>query len=841
MTLTLEQVVGIYNGTYRSWSDPAFLSLNPNATLPDENIVVVAREDGSGTTYSVTSAFCSVPTWNATYGRFSDSSRWNSSVITYYAQKTRGMSGVILSFRNSIGYLVVSDAIASEVSQARLVNSFGVIASPTSDSVQLAMDGAARMMRTRLVVPLSEHQGPDTYPIASFTYLIVKMRTMENCHAAVELLRYIYWFMYDAFPSRACLEKNMVPLSKSIRNRVEELVLYKLECNGELMWPKALEDMERERQPSTWTWLLPTVVGVSMLSVFLLVVATYFTTQKIKRNRVLDRNECDVPIEDIIFYTTSKSLTTGQSRFVMWPSVTSLTDIEDIEDGFQMVKHILQWPGKWNGLTIGLRLLEIKGLTRLRRSTKKLLLWFRDEVNHPNILRFYGLAELQLDRYVVSDYCSKGPLNAILKDDKYVLSKDFKFSVSLEVINGLGYLHSKSIIHGNLRSAFCLIDYKWTVKLADWEYCYLYTHVNSKINPLLRTKKTMDEVGKDEAALLDFWTAPELVKSDRALHPTNSSDIYSYAIVLQEIFTRRNPYIEHADTLGYSDLLKAIVNNNLRPAHGQDTPTSVRQIMEMAWSETMTARPSIEQIIKMLRGAHSFKKTVLDTMLEATEEYTVSMEGRLQETKDHVTTIEGQLACFIERTIPPYLEWKFRSTPGRSALVSSAHVIAFKVPVPSRPHGDDEAILRTVHILDTKIGEMCQQYGAFKMDCPCGIFLLIVGIAKKDNQSALNAGLLALALTNEDTLKSLYEDAHKVFTCQCAIVHGDVYTGIVRTGAPKCYILGRTLEMSQKLLNASENFKILISKDFMMSLSRTKSKTLCWKPNIDFKVSSVNN
>ena len=45
----------------------------------------------------------------------------------------------------------------------------------------------------------------------------------------------------------------------------------------------------------------------------------------------------------------------------MWPSIQSLTDVDEIEDGFRMVQHILQWPGKWNGNTVGLRLLEVKG------------------------------------------------------------------------------------------------------------------------------------------------------------------------------------------------------------------------------------------------------------------------------------------------------------------------------------------------------------------------------------------------------------------------------------------------------------------------------------------------
>ena len=65
----------------------------------------------------------------------------------------------------------------------------------------------------------------------------------------------------------------------------------------------------------------------------------------------------------------------------------------------------------------------------------------------------------------MSEYCSKGPLSDILKDEKYNLTNDFKFSLSSDIINGLAFLHSKNVVHGHLRSRNCLIDFKWTVKV----------------------------------------------------------------------------------------------------------------------------------------------------------------------------------------------------------------------------------------------------------------------------------------------------------------------------------------------------------------------------------------
>ena len=242
-------------------------------------------------------------------------------------------------------------------------------------------------------------------------------------------------------------------------------------------------------------------------------------------------------------------------------------------------------------------------------------------------------------RYVVSEYCSKGPLCDILKDEKYNLTNDFKFSLSSDIINGLAFLHSKNVVHGHLRSRNCLIDFKWTVKIADWEYVKIYTHLNNKKNPLARIRKTADEVGKDEAAFLEFWTAPEVIKANYDTIPTMDGDIYSYAIILQEIFTRKDPYFEHYDTTSKNDILKAVVQNNLRPTHGPDTPTSIRQIMEYGWLEDASKRPTCVEIQKSLRSAHHFKKTVLDTMMEAVDDYTHLLEEKLEKktkTLEHV-------------------------------------------------------------------------------------------------------------------------------------------------------------------------------------------------------------
>ena len=66
--------------------------------------------------------------------------------------------------------------------------------------------------------------------------------------------------------------------------------------------------------------------------------------------------------------------------------------------------------------------------------------------------------------------------------------------------------------------------------------------------------------------------APELILSSYLNSPTKECDVYSYSIIIQEIWTRNDPYFEHIETMSYSDLIKAITGNHLRPMQHPDTP-----------------------------------------------------------------------------------------------------------------------------------------------------------------------------------------------------------------------------------------------------------------------------
>jgi serine/threonine protein kinase len=103
------------------------------------------------------------------------------------------------------------------------------------------------------------------------------------------------------------------------------------------------------------------------------------------------------------------------------------------------------------------------------------MLVMKDKIQHNNIVRFYGLTDLDNDKYVISEYCSKGQLTDLIQNDKFNLTNELKLSLAIDIAQGMAYLHSKNMIHGSLKSSGCLIDSKWTVNRSRWSTHILHS------------------------------------------------------------------------------------------------------------------------------------------------------------------------------------------------------------------------------------------------------------------------------------------------------------------------------------------------------------------------------
>ncbi|ELT89649.1 hypothetical protein CAPTEDRAFT_78649, partial [Capitella teleta] len=200
---------------------------------------------------------------------------------------------------------------------------------------------------------------------------------------------------------------------------------------------------------------------------------------------------------------------------------------------------------------------------------------------------------------------SNGSLHNILRNQKYHFDDNFKFCLALDVVAGMSYLHQDDIIHGYLTTNSCCVDEKWNVKIADWCFYKL-------------AQKQDDADDANQAAKRAFWLAPEMIKNPNQW-PTKEADVYSFSILLIEIFTQEDPYSHLTDCSDPSDVLLDITTRGIRPAYPHAASHELMQIFNMCWVEDPTSRPTFKKLKKLVEKAKPSKKGVLDCLMEALE------------------------------------------------------------------------------------------------------------------------------------------------------------------------------------------------------------------------------
>jgi phosphate transport system substrate-binding protein len=250
MKLTGPVLADIFAGTITRWDDPRIKELNPELSLPSADILAVHRSDGSGTTFIWTSYLSQVsPEWNQTVGA-GKSVQWT---VGLGAQGNEGVSNTILSTPNSIGYVELTYALTTDMDYASLMNSAGNFVEPTLSSTQAAAQ-AAIMNSTSTTnngtttaaavglpsgdqswtnVSLLDPSGPDSYPIASFSYLLLYKELSTNIDSiekARALAEFINWAITDGQQFASPL--HYVPLPDSVVQHNQQ-TLRSLTFNGQ--------------------------------------------------------------------------------------------------------------------------------------------------------------------------------------------------------------------------------------------------------------------------------------------------------------------------------------------------------------------------------------------------------------------------------------------------------------------------------------------------------------------------------------------------------------------------------------------------------------------------------
>ncbi len=210
-----ETLADIFLGKITKWNDPRLAALNPGVDLPDLDMLVVHRADGSGTTFIWTDYLSTVsPAWASAVGR-GKSVDWPTGVG---GKGNEGVTQQVKQVEGSIGYVELVYAIANDMPYGAIKNRSGAFVSPTLESVSAAAAGVDLGPDTDFRVSIVDAEGAEAYPVSSFTWLLVRP-DMADAAKAKALRDFLRWMTTEEAAAMAA-ELHYAPLPESVADLV---------------------------------------------------------------------------------------------------------------------------------------------------------------------------------------------------------------------------------------------------------------------------------------------------------------------------------------------------------------------------------------------------------------------------------------------------------------------------------------------------------------------------------------------------------------------------------------------------------------------------------------------
>lgn len=184
-------LAAIFLGDIAKWNDARLVALNPDVTLPDLDIAVIVRTDGSGTTSIFTEYLAArAPEFERRVGT-GKSVRWPAG---FGAKGNEGVTGQVKSTPASIGYLELAYAVQNQLPTAAILNRAGKFVAPSALAATAAADSVE--MPDSLHVSLADASSEAAYPISSYTYLLVP-EDAKDAQKGELLARFLWWAVHD--------------------------------------------------------------------------------------------------------------------------------------------------------------------------------------------------------------------------------------------------------------------------------------------------------------------------------------------------------------------------------------------------------------------------------------------------------------------------------------------------------------------------------------------------------------------------------------------------------------------------------------------------------------------
>uniref|UniRef100_A0A8C5PAN3 Guanylate cyclase n=1 Tax=Leptobrachium leishanense TaxID=445787 RepID=A0A8C5PAN3_9ANUR len=353
-------------------------------------------------------------------------------------------------------------------------------------------------------------------------------------------------------------------------------------------------------------------------------------------------NKIILTMDDLAFIHTQKHATTNtilSSQKVTDDSKSSLLG-RSVSD-MRTPRHSISGKSMVTGDWVWLKRFPGEKHGEIRPATRNVFCMLR-ELRHENVNLYLGLFLDVGVLGVVSEHCSRGSLEDLIQNQDMKLDWMFKSSLLLDLIKGLKFLHHREIAHGRLKSRNCVVDGRFVLKVTD-----------HGINDLYDAQRLAPTDPRPEDL---FWTAPELLRDPLlSQRGTYRGDVYSFAIITQEVIIRGSPYCMFELTA--EEIIRKVRRPPplCRPSVSLDqAPPECIQLMKQCWSEPPERRPNIDQIFDQFKTINRGRKTnIIDSMLRMLEQYSSNLEDLIRERTEELEVEKQKTDKLLTQMLPP--------------------------------------------------------------------------------------------------------------------------------------------------------------------------------------------
>jgi phosphate transport system substrate-binding protein len=209
LKLTPGVIADIFMGRIKKWNDSRIASLNPGVTLPNQDILVVHRSDGSGTTYIFTDYLDKVsPAWHSSVGKGKEV-KWP---VGLGGKGNEGVSGQVKQTPGAVGYVELAYAKQNNLPAALVRNKAGQYVAASVPAVTAAAAGVAQSLPANTDYRLSivDAPGAQSYPISSFTWLLVYQHQTDAVKGK-KLVDFLNWALTEGEKTAPTLDYAPLP------------------------------------------------------------------------------------------------------------------------------------------------------------------------------------------------------------------------------------------------------------------------------------------------------------------------------------------------------------------------------------------------------------------------------------------------------------------------------------------------------------------------------------------------------------------------------------------------------------------------------------------------------